>query len=186
MKINSILALLAIIGGISAAFTNHSARNNLYPSWKYDKERIQGKKIRYISANYLADLLFQKEQGITILDIRKKEAYGEYHIPSAMQYNPGDLNRGQVPSGTTIIYGYSNDDQLNKISIDIPGEVYVLKGGIGAWYSVVLFPDFFEYQVRNNEKLQQIISRSVYFGGSPRNTQLLNIKVRESRYREGC
>ena len=83
MKINSILALLAILGGISAAFTNHSARNHLYPSWKYDKERIQGKKIRYISANYLADLLYQKEKGITILDIRNEKAFREYHIPSA-------------------------------------------------------------------------------------------------------
>ena len=73
-----------------------------------------------------------------------------------------------------------------KFQMILPGKVYVLKGGIDAWYSLVLFPDFIEYQVRNNEKLEQIISRSMYFGGSPRNTQLLNITVRESRYREGC
>lgn len=186
MKINSILALLAIVGGISAAFTNHSARNNLYPSWKYDKERIQGKKIRYISATHLADLLYQKEQGIIILDLRNEKAYDEYHIPSAVPYEQGNKYPDKDLSGATIIYGIAGDDQLNEISKDLPGKVYVLKGGIDEWYSLVLFPDFIEYQVRNNENLKQIVGRSMYFGGSPRNTQLLNITVRESHYREGC
>ena len=186
MKINSILAFLAIIGAISAAFTNHSAKNNLYPSWKYEKERIQGKMIQYISVTHLADLLYQKEQGITIMDARDEEAYGEYHIPSASRYKEGEVNPDQDPSGTTIIYGATGDNHLYEISKDLPGDVYVLKGGIHEWYSVVLFPDFFEYKVRNNEKLDQIMSRSMYFGGTPRNTQLLNITVRENRYREGC
>ena len=38
----------------------------------------------------------------------------------------------------------------------------------------------------DKEKLEQIINRSKYFGGTPRNTQLLNITMRESSYREGC
>ena len=186
MKINHILASLAIIGGISAAFTNHSERNHLYPTWKHDKDRIQGEKVHFISATHLADLLYQKEQGITILDARDMEDFENYHIPLAKSHDPGD----KIPDGDLgspiVIYGMENDPQLPELSDALSGKVYILKGGIEAWYNLVLFPDFNEYQVRNSDKLEQIIIRSRYFGGTPRNTQLLNITMRESSYREGC
>ncbi len=186
MKINHILASLAILGGISAAFTNYSERNHLYPTWKYEKDRIQGEKVHFISATYLADLLYQKESGITILDMRDEEAFEEYHIPLAKLPGEGDeISEGDSGS-LTIIYGVEDDPKLYQISEALPRKVYVLKGGIESWYKLVLFPDFNEVQIRNKDKLEHIINRSRYFGGSPRNTQLLNIQVRESRYREGC
>jgi hypothetical protein len=55
-----------------------------------------------------------------------------------------------------------------------------------AWYSQVLFPDFSQLRVRNRELLEHILRRSRFFGGTPQNTQVLNIEVRETRYREGC
>lgn len=186
MKINYILASLAIIGGISAAFTNHSVRNNLYPTWKYEKERIGGEKVHFISTMELAEILYKKKPGVTILDTRDEEAYREYHIPSALRYEKGDQDLDNEQSEKTVLYGLAGDSHLYDLSNYIPGDVYVLKGGIEEWYSVVLFPDFIKYHVRNNGKLEQIISKSRYFGGSPRNTQVLNITVRESRYREGC
>lgn len=186
MKINHILASLAILAGILAAFTNHSERNHLYPTWKYEKDRIQGERVHFISATHLADLLYQKKEGITILDLRDEQAFREYHIPLAKSLDQDDkMPEGDLGS-QLIIYGVEGDPQLNQLSGALPGEVYVLKGGIEAWYKLVLFPDFIEYQVRNNDKLEQIIIRSGYFGGSPRNTQLLNIELRESSYREGC
>ncbi len=186
MRINYILASLALIGGISAAFTNHSVRNNHYPTWKYQKERIAGRKVEHISAMQLADLIYKKDQGFTMLDAREEEAYGKYHIPSALHYEDYGVNPDQVPTGTIIVYGSAEYDPLYDFLDEIPGKVLVLKGGIEEWFSVVLFPDFLEYQVRNQNKLEQIILRSRYFGGSPKNTQILNISVRESRYREGC
>lgn len=186
MKINHILASLAIIGGISAAFTNHSEKNHLYPSWNHDKDKIQGEKVHVISATHLADLLYQKEQGITILDNRDAEAFENYHIPSAKSHDPGDKLPDGALGSPIVIYGMENDPQLLELADALSGKVYILKGGIEAWYDLVLFPDFNEYQVRNVDKLEQIINRSRYFGGTPRNTQLLNITIRESRFREGC
>ena len=186
MKINHILASLAIIGGISAAFTNHSEKNNLYPTWKNDKDKIQGEKVHVISATYLADLLYQKEQGITILDTRDAEAFENYHIPSAKSHDPGDVMSEEDLGSPIVIYGMENDPQVLELADALSGKVYILKGGIEAWYDLVLFPDFNEYQVRNVDKLEHIVNRSRYFGGSPGNTQLLNITVRESRFREGC
>ena len=186
MKINRILALLAVIGGLSAAFTNHSEKNRLYPGWKYGKERIQGKKVHFISATHLADLLYEKEQGISLLDLRGEEAYGEYHIPSAQSLDGNAEIDEQASGGMVIIYGSEDEERLVEQSSSGTGRIFVLKGGIEAWYELVLFPDFTEYQVRNHEKLEHIINRSRYFGGNPGNTLFLNLQEKESRFREGC
>lgn len=186
MKTNYILALLAIVGGLFAAFTDHSDRNGLYPSWKYEKDRLDGKKIHYISATHLAELLYTKEEGIEILDVRDEDKFEAYHLPLARSVAEAETAFDRDGKGPVIIYGSAADRQPEEMAASLKGEVYVLKGGIEEWYSLVLFPDFTEYRVRNSEKLEQVLQRSRYFGGSPRNTQLLNITVRETRYREGC
>ena len=47
MKVNILLAILAITAGMAAAFTRHAEHNGLYPEWTFRSERIQGEKIRY-------------------------------------------------------------------------------------------------------------------------------------------
>ena len=185
MKTNHILALLAIIVGLTAAFTRHSARNNFYPLWKFEAARIGDEKVDFISATHLADILYQKEQGFIVLDLRDDTQYESYHIPSALQYNRGDQVPG-LEEKRFIVYGQSSNGHLKELTGELPGKVLVLKGGIAEWYAMVLFPDFTQYKVRNNEILERIVTRSRYFGGKPVNMQLLNIRVRESRYREGC
>jgi rhodanese-related sulfurtransferase len=186
MRTNHILAILAIVGGITAAFTNHSASNNLYPDWTYQKERIDGKRVRFISSQQLADLLYNKEENMVIFDARDWEAYQTYHIPQALQYDAGLGSKAGIRSGTIVLYGDEQTPGLNSLARDLPGKVYVLKGGMEAWYSLVLFPDFIKYHVRNSGQLDHILRRSLFFGGKPQNTQLLNLNIRESRYREGC
>jgi len=186
MKTNYILAILAIVGGVAAAFTNYSEKNDLYPDWKYHKEQIEGKSVRLISAPYLADLLYNKEEKLTILDAREWKAYENYHIPLALQYDAGMESKTDLTSGITVIYGEAGDQDLYKLAKELPGRVYILKGGLEEWYSLVLFPDFTAFHVRNSDQLDHILRRSGFFGGEPQNTQILNINVRESRYREGC
>ena len=94
-------------------------------------------------------------------------------------------NAGVSP-GIIIVYDTEQGERLEQLSADLPGKVYVLKGGIEAWYSQVLFPDFLQYHVRNRDHLDHILRRSRFFGGEPQNTQMLNIEARENRYREGC
>lgn len=186
MKVNRILAILAIVAGISAAFTRHAEQNNLYPDWTFRKERIDGEKINYISASHLANLLYHKDQNILIYDLRPWEAYSSYHIPQALLYDKGMGTKAGINSGLIIVYDSTADKGMENLPADLPGRVYVLKGGIEAWYSQVLFPDFLEYHVRNRDLLEHIIRRSRFFGGEPQNTQVLNIEARETRYREGC
>ena len=186
MKTNHILAILAIVGGMTAAFTKHAERTSLYPDWKYSSERIDGKKTRFISASHLANLIYSKDPNIIIFDARQWKAYESYHIPNALQYDAGMGSFTDMKTGIIVVYGNEGDKDLYKLARDLPGRVYVLKGGMDAWYSLVLFPDFMSFSVRNSDQLDHILRRSGFFGGKPQNTQLLNIEVRESRYREGC
>jgi len=150
------------------------------------KNELTGIKVHYISANHLAEILYLRDQAITILDARDEEAFDLYHIPLAMPYENGEVLPEENTKGLVVIYGSADNERLYDISSDLPGDVYLLEGGIEAWYSVVLFPDFLELRVRNNDTIEQIIRRSRFFGGSPRNSQLLNIKVRKNHFREGC
>jgi hypothetical protein len=186
MKVNHILALLAVTVGISAAFTRHAEHNGLYPGWTFQTERVQGEKIRFISASHLSDLLYNKEQNILIYDFRSWEAYDSCHIPQALLYDPGMGSKAGIGRGIIIVYDTETGNNLEKLPEELPGRVYVLKGGIEAWYSQVLFPDFLDYRIRNRDHLDHILRRSRFFGGEPQNTQVLNIESRENRYREGC
>lgn len=186
MKTNHLLAILAIVGGVAAAFTNFSERNNIYPDWKYEKERTEGNNVRFISSQHLANLIYSKDPNLLIFDARKRDAYEKYHIPLALQYDAGLESKADITAGIVVLYGEVGDKELYNLAKELPGRVYLLKGGLEEWYSLVLFPDFIKYHVRNSDQLDHIIRRSVFFGGKPQNTQLLNINVRESRYREGC
>lgn len=186
MKVNYILALLALTVGISAAFTRYAEHNGLYPDWTFRTERIQGEKIRYISATHLSDLLYSKDPNILIYDVRPWKDFDSYHIPLALLYDPGMGSKAGISPGIIIVYDTERGDNLEKLPENLPGRVYVLKGGIEAWYSQVLFPDFLDYRIRNRDHLDHILRRSRFFGGEPQNTQVLNIESRENRYREGC
>ena len=186
MKTNQLLAILAIVGGISAAFTNHSKKNELYPDWKFQKEQVEGKRLAFISAHHLADLIYNKEEKLTLFDTRTWKAHEAYHIPNSLLCDPGIAPKAGIKSGIIVVYGQEEDAALYKLARELRGSVYILKGGMEAWYSMVLFPDFMKFHVRNSDRLEYILRRSRFFGGQPQNTQLLNLEVRESRYREGC
>ena len=186
MKVNRILAILAIVAGISAAFTRHGEQNDMYPDWTFRKEKTDGIKTRYISATHLANLIYQKDQDILIYDVRTWDDYASYHIPQALLYDRGMGTKASIGSGIIIVYDTEEGKGLEKLSADLPDRAYVLEGGIEAWYSQVLFPDFLNYHVRNRDRLEHILLRSRFFGGEPQNTQVLNIEARENRYREGC
>jgi rhodanese-related sulfurtransferase len=185
MKTNYILALLAVIGGVTAAFTSFSERNELYPTWKYESERVKGARINYISAPQLADRLYAKDPEIVLLDIRSEEDYLSYHLPTALPLIKTAME-GEEKTRSYVVYGQDEHAEIPKFMEEWSGQVYLLKGGLETWYSLVLFPDFAQHKVRNREALEHIIRRSRYFGGSPRNAQELHIEQRQSTYREGC
>jgi rhodanese-related sulfurtransferase len=185
MKINHILAALAVVAGISAAFTNHADRNGLYPAWKFNNQLVEMVKIRTISAPYLAQLIYANQMDLVVVDLRSEEEFREYHIPSAVPYIQAERLE---PSGKTmvVLYGAGEEFTDEKIPDNLRHKSCLLSGGIKAWYDLVLFPDFQQFQVRNRQQLEEIIAKSRYFGGTPQNIQRLNLTERADRYREGC
>jgi len=185
MKTNHIFALLALLAGLFAAFTSHTERNHIYPTWKFEKSRVEGTKVHFISPSHLADLLYEKQE-LVLLDARTWSEYSNYHIPTALHFDEDQKLKGRQKAGSIVLYGVEEDKDINALARDLPGKVYVLKGGMEAWYSLVLFPDMVEYKIRNSDQLLELLRRCAFFGGQAQNTQILNLNVRESRYREGC
>ncbi|MCP4309877.1 MAG: rhodanese-like domain-containing protein [Bacteroidetes bacterium] len=177
MKINYLFAGFAVIAGLLAAFTNHADRNGLYPTWEFKKQLI--------SSTYLADLIYTKKKNFVLVDLRADTAYQEYHIPSAV---PVTQLQVMNPENADMIVCYGTDQKssVEEVPDEFQGELYVLSGGIQEWYKLVLFPDFEKFQVRNKKLLEEIISKSRYFGGNPKNLQELNITERSGQFREGC
>ena len=126
MKTNHILAILALLGGITAAFTRHAEHNGLYPDWTFRTERAGGEKVRYISASHLSDLIYSKDPGILIYDVRPRDAYESYHIPRALSLVDGRASNSGTGPGIVIVYGTAEDEGLEKLSGELPGKVYVL------------------------------------------------------------
>jgi rhodanese-related sulfurtransferase len=186
MRINIIFAIAAFILGLSAVFTDFTGKNSLYPTWKFNKERIDKKKVDLISANHLADLIYNKEKAVLVVDVRSSEEYGKYHIPDAVLFNESTINTDLPDAKKIILVGKADLLVQAKIYKTLPGSVYILDGGIPAWYDMVLFPDFEKLQVRNKQVLDHILARSKYFGGKPVNTETLNLNIRTIRFREGC
>lgn len=186
MKVNRVMAGMLLLVGIAAAMTNHSEKNHFYPAWKYKGGFWEGERIRYISANHLADLLYQRQLHLVILDVRGEKAYNEYHIPTARNFNLGGKLPGLDLADQVILYGDANDSTSIDLASKIPGNVAVLKGGIEEWYRLVLFPNFLEFPVRNKDFLTHILDRCRFFGGTPRHSGELKANQREDRYREGC
>ena len=185
MKINYLLASIAVVAGLSAAFTNHAEKTGLYPTWKFEKQHVGNEKAHLISATHLADLIYSKENGIVLVDFRSDSAFQEYHIPSAIQYV--QLQHYSSESIDMIVcYGTDKTFISSMLQDEIIGDLYTLEGGIQKWYELVLFPDFEKFQVRNQKQLEEIINKSRYFGGAPRNLLELNIEQRSSNFREGC
>jgi rhodanese-related sulfurtransferase len=185
MKINYLLASIAVVAGLSAAFTNHAEKTGLYPTWKFEKHRVGNEKAHLISATHLADLIYSKERGIVLVDFRSDSAFQEYHIPSAIQH----IQLQYLSSGDTdviVLYGTDQNSISSMLQDEIMGDLYILKGGIQEWYNLVLFPDFEKFQVRNQKQLEEVIIKSRYFGGAPQNMLELNIEQRSSNFREGC
>ena len=186
MKTNFILTLAALVLGISAAFTNFEEKNGFYPDWKFRKGKIEGSRVKYVSPGHLAGLLRQKEQGIVIMDVRDEQDYSSYHIPGAERFDPLQMSDARQAGKKVIIYGATQDSYAEVLK-ELSGKgVFLLKGGLEDWYSIVLFPDFSIFKVRNRDVLERIISTSGYFGGKPLNTGSLNLETRSSRFREGC
>ncbi|MEZ5069625.1 MAG: hypothetical protein R2751_01315 [Bacteroidales bacterium] len=192
MKTKITLALVAILLGASAAFTDYGKHNGSYPEWKTRSERADGSRQKVVSAPFLARMLFDREPGLVLLDLRSEKAFASYHIPGSWQ--PADVRESGLVEGADLLV-LIGDSTLNQrklagemsvIPDGFDGRILVLEDGMTAWTDEVLFPDMLQWKVRSGQRLNEIHVLSHYFGGSPRNSQWMQVRQADSPFREGC
>lgn len=146
-------------------------------------------KKSYINPEQFADSLIAKKQNLTVVDLRNKKDYDNYHIPMAVNANAADIDLSTFDKNNMIVF-YSGRDNISKaIQYKFEKEgfekAYFLSGGIDDWTSKILFPvlpkDFQEAEKKGFERIER---RSIYFGGHPERGD--KIYAKKVYRREGC
>lgn len=146
-------------------------------------------KKSYINPEQFADSLISKKQGLTIVDLRDKKDYDDYHIPSALNINPGEINPSSFEKNNMIVF-YSGRDNISKTAqykFERAGfkNVFFLNGGIDDWMNKVIFPILPKNSSDAQKKeFQKIEQKSMYFGGQPEREDENSVK--KVYRREGC
>ena len=140
-----------------------------------------------INPEQLADSLISKKQNLLIIDLREKKDFDDYHIPSAINIDPVQINTNIFGKKKMIVF-YSGRDNISKTihyKFKKAGfnNIYFFNGGIDDWMNRVIFPVLPEVSTKEEEnELRKIESRSMFFGGQPERKGG-SIKVYR---REGC
>ena len=146
-------------------------------------------KKSYINPEQFADLLIAKKQNLTVVDLRGRKDYNDYHIPSAINVGASKINPNVFDKDNMIVF-YSGRDNISKAvqyKFEKEGfkDAYFLNGGIDDWMNKILFPvlpeNSSEAEKKNFEKIER---RSMYFGGQPEREDENSTK--KVYRREGC
>jgi len=187
ISIEKILALIAFVLALFAAVTgNQEQTTNLNQI-----DSIAGRKIDFIEARHLANLIISKNNDFLIFDLRDEEKYKKYHIPHAKNFKELKLLDTVLISGSKTIIIYDQNQKraaekwlvLKEANLN---NVFLLRGGIKAWANEVLFPDLTDQNNLDSDSIEHTKKMSLYFGGKPKfNSTGKGILSR--RYnREGC
>jgi rhodanese-related sulfurtransferase len=149
---------------------------------------IRGKK-SYINPKQFADSLIAKKQNLTVVDLRNKKDYDDYHIPSAVNVKAAGIDPSTFDKKYMIVF-YSGRDNISKaIQYKFEKEgfdkAYFLSGGIDDWMNKILFPALPKnFPPEEKKSFERIERRSMYFGGHPQREDK-NYAKKVYR-REGC
>lgn len=112
---------------------------------------------------------------LLVIDVRDKDSYQEFHIPTASNIPVSELPHSDIPTLDPIVV-YSGDDSLAYQAYSIiSGKrmtgVVVLRGGVHDWYERILYPKIpYELAEQNRELANEIREISEFFGGRTERT----------------
>ena len=146
-------------------------------------------KKSFINPEPFADSLIARKQNMTIVDLRDKKDYDEYHIPSALNTSATEINTSDFNRNDMIVL-YSGNDNISKAiqyKFEKEGfkDAYFLNGGIDDWMNKVLFPVLpMNASEKDKKDFETIERRSMYFGGHAERADKNSTK--KVYRREGC
>jgi len=127
------------------------------------------KKPKYISVVSLAEMVKNRED-IQIIDLREKELFDEFHIPTAEHIPLESLLNEPSILGDTLVF-YSGDDLLSRqLWIRLPNSLkersYIVYGGIHDWYERLLYPELpAKTGPQDSAIFQEVHDLSLFYGG---------------------
>ncbi len=126
-----------------------------------------------LSVAQLADRLVAGQNDLLVVDVRDADAYATYHIPGALNVPMASLSPDFAPRNERLLFYSDNELEAAQAWLLLRSlgyaNSYLLRGGLDAWKSEVLFPA----QVANPTADQQtaFAARAAvakFFGGTPR------------------
>jgi rhodanese-related sulfurtransferase len=122
-----------------------------------------------IAALDLAAALRQRASGLQVLDVRRRGAYDQGHVPTARWVRPADLATTLASASSSVVVTASDAEAeaaLSSLSEAERSRVRVLAGGFDAWLDEVKFPALDPALGATERARRETLSR--YFGGTPR------------------
>lgn len=132
---------------------------------------------RFFSTDQIAKRVIVGDPSMILIDVRSLYDFEEYSIPGAMNIPSEELlldeNKSHFSKGVYDVVLYSNDDIYSDqawyfLTKQGYTNIYVMKGGLNAWFSTIMLPE--EPMQGSPEREYELYSfrkgASIYFGGS--------------------
>ncbi len=164
------VGLLGILLGILAIFGSDPYETNIV---NVNLKDIIYNKVDRVKPLQLADWIIKGNYDFTLVDLRNREEFNKYNIPTSECVLLPSLLDATDFSRTDKIILYADDDfKAAKGWLVLTAKnfkyVSVLDGGIKAWRNEVLYPKIPEkIKPEEKSKYEKIKQISKYFGGTP-------------------
>lgn len=153
----AVLALTLAFLGLVSSFVSPDGVKNV------------NQKPNYISVVELAKMIQNREE-LQLFDLRTKELFDEFHIPTARHF-PLDslLNQEKFDDGLLVFY--SGDDVLSRrMWQHLPGSdrghSFIVYGGIHDWYDHLLYPELpRKIEAMDSSIFRNVHDLSLFYGG---------------------
>jgi rhodanese-related sulfurtransferase len=159
-----------VVLGVAAALAGNPYRGSSVRVSTQDLTQLVARDADHVTVDELADKLIQGGNELRILDLRAKDDFAKYHIPSAESVPVDSLASLSLrPDEPVLLYSGSDEHAAQAwVLLKSRGlKAYELRGGLPEWQDRVLFPRLSENPA---EKLanDRRVAIANHFGGSPR------------------
>ncbi len=200
MNARVILSIVIVVLGGTAAILPDTSNSSLELT-EVDLHRELLQSSHYISVDELSDLLINQDPSIQLIDVRPVEKAeinplpGAINIPLDSLFTPEKVYYIDQTAVRNIFY--SDDDQLAVQAWMITRQKgfennYMLKGGLEAWKSTILNPEYPEATASGEafELYEKRAAASRYFTGGeviikPQQTPLIPVQRRDKKQVQG-
>jgi rhodanese-related sulfurtransferase len=166
------LALIAVVLGIFAFIAGDPYSGSRITIDTKELASIVEGKVDHVTALELADWIIQEKTDYRLIDLRTKDKYSEYHIPTAECVALPDLMELPLQRTEKIVLDSEGCIHSAQAWMLLAARGFVhskmLLGGFEAWQDSVLFPTLPENPAPSElAAIEKLKSVSAHFGGAP-------------------